>query len=730
MVARISNVERKRALRTFKQRGFVVQVGALEQLYAVFDNQYEGDFTAFLERTMELLSGPDGSDNGIFTKQLAVSIGERIKRDSDRKEGVKRSSVDIISTLSVPRWRPHAVATMQSGAAGKRIETPRKAIINAPAKSKGEMFRARYELILSKTLRNPKFKPPVAGSFSLSSSSPYYHLTGIESLSGRKGDQLVLGLLTQLEEGSWYLEDLNGTIKVDLSEACITSGMHTEGSFVIAQGQIIEHRDEEPLFKVHAMGTPPHESREDSIIALGRDANLFGGEFDMNEALNLVKVEEQSLDTTFLFFSDVALDNSRVLAGLRHIWKGFLEDGVVPSVIILMGSFLSHPFGQKPNDVSTLCDKFGELGSMIKNEFEQLIEETTFVIIPGANDPGPGNVLPRPPMPQMITKQFVEVVGSESVHFATNPCRIRFITQEIVILRDDLMQKMIRHCAVKPDLAEAGLMHTHLVKTVSDQSYLTPLPLSARPILWAHDHALWLFPNPHVLVLADRVDSYICTYENNLGMNPGSFKTDFSFLVYLPAEKRAQQSSLDSEQFQSPEQSYDRKQEGDEVPNAQSDDQSISDDAQDAMLADEEEDLSADVELPDSDQAVGGSRNDQVSSNPVPSQTVPTDAPHTDDIRQNEDELHSEENVRSTDEGSERPMKSTEESMPIEPNEENIAIQESPRSRDSDDDEEESDDDSYLAPAEGLKRLDIKALVRSSMMDESKPMPASEDDID
>lgn len=730
MVARISNVERKRALRSFKQRGFVVQVGALEKLYAVFDNQYEGDFTNFLERAMELLSGPDGSDNGIFTKQLAVSIGERIKRDTERREGIKRASVDIISTLNVPRWRPHAVSTMQTGATGRRIETPEKAIINAPAKSKGEMFRARYELILSKTLRNPKFKPPVAGSFSLSSTSPYYHLTGIESLSGRKGDQLVLGLLTQLEEGSWYLEDLNGTIKADLSEACITSGMHTEGSFVIAQGQIIEHRDEEPLFKVHAMGTPPHESRDDSIIALGRNANLFGGEFDMNEVNNLVRIEEQSLDTTFLFFSDVALDNSRVLAGLRHIWKGFLEDGVLPSVIILMGSFLSHPFGQKPNDVSTLCDKFGELGYMIKNEFGQLIEETTFVIIPGVNDPGPGNVLPRPPLPKMITRQFVEAVGSESVHFATNPCRIRFITQEIVILRDDLMQKMVRHCAVKPDLTETGLMHTHLVKTVSDQSYLTPLPLSARPILWAHDHALWLFPNPHVLVLADRVDSYICTYENNLGMNPGSFKTDFSFLVYLPAEKRAQLSSLDSEQVQDSEQRFDRAREGVETANAQTDDHSMSDDAQDAMPTHADEELSGHEEVPDSDDALRGSRNEEVLSNPVPVQSEPTDVHQTGEMNQNENEHHNEENVRSSDKERETPMKTAEERTFTEPTLERTANQESSRSRDSDDDEDESDDDSYLEPAEGLKRFDIKALVRSSMMDESKPTPVREDDVD
>ncbi len=31
------------------------------------------------------------------------------------------------------------------------------------------------------------------------------------------------------------------------------------------------------------------------------------------------------------------------------------------------------------------------------------------------------------------------------IHFATNPCRIKFFDQEIVIFREDIMSKMLRN---------------------------------------------------------------------------------------------------------------------------------------------------------------------------------------------------------------------------------------------------------------------------------------------
>jgi DNA polymerase alpha/epsilon subunit B len=231
------------------------------------------------------------------------------------------------------------------------------------------------------------------------------------------------------------------------------------------------------------------------------------------------------------------------------IFQGYLEDGVVPTAIVLMGSFLSHPFGQRSNDPSVLTSAFAELGRMIATDFPRIAESSTFVIVPGPNDAGPGNVLPRPPMPHILTSGFVAALSERSVMLATNPCRLRYLTQEFVFFREDLLHKMLRHCAVKPDLTDTGHMAEHMVKSIIDQAHLCPLPLPSRPILWAHDHAMWLFPSPHLVVVSDKVDGYAFKYGETIGMNPGSFAGDLSFAIYLPAECRSQQCTLNPEQL-------------------------------------------------------------------------------------------------------------------------------------------------------------------------------------
>ncbi|KAL9616437.1 MAG: hypothetical protein Q9160_008689 [Pyrenula sp. 1 TL-2023] len=63
-----------------------------------------------------------------------------------------------------------------------------------------------------------------------------------------------------------------------------------------------------------------------------------------------------------------------------------------------------------------------------------------------------------------------------------------------------------------------------LVKTILDQSHLSPFPLSTRPILWDYAHTLSLYPLPSVLVLADgEAEAFAVTYEGCLVVNPGSY---------------------------------------------------------------------------------------------------------------------------------------------------------------------------------------------------------------
>lgn len=671
----LNPVVRRKALRTFRQRGVVVHVGALEHLFAVFENLPDIEFPEFLDSIFDILGRSDGAAEGILTREVAESIAKRLQRDSDRKFGVAAATAEVIDIFSVPSWEPAGSGTANAYFAGKRVEAPSRPVIDALAPEKANMLRLRYELMRGKTLRNEKFTPPASGMLSAANASPYFRLTGIESLPGSKDERLVLGMLTQLEEGSWFLEDLNGVVRVDLSQASVTAGLHTECSFVIAQGRFVEEDGEEPYFHVSAMGTPPLERREQSLNAMSKNPNMFGGQMEVTESAALFRMEKEAVDSVFLLLSDVALDNSKVIAGLRHIFQGYLEDGVLPKIIVLMGNFLSHPFGQVVSDITTLAEKFTELGKMIRSAFAALADECMFVVVPGTNDPGPGNVLPRPPMPKIVMKGFIEAIGAERVHLGTNPCRIRYLTQEIVLLRDDLMQKMVRHCAVKPDFGESGLMSEHFVKSVVDQSNLCPLPNSARPVLWRHAHAMWLFPTPHAVILADRVDGYICKYGGTLGLNPGSFATDFSFQVYLPAERRAQLCSLDSEQIDA----------GKEVTGDKVDDSGREHTA--AQLSDMEMD-GGESDL-DEDIVPLAQPRREVQEQQKITKTSPDDSSGLGDLAVAENSTPFRE--LDADSLSRRNVES------------------------------ESDDDSMLVPADGVEKRDIKALLRESAAHESDP---------
>ena len=61
-----------------------------------------------------------------------------------------------------------------------------------------------------------------------------------------------------------------------------------------------------------------------------------------------------------------------------------------------------------------------------------------------------------------------------------------------------------------------------LVKTILDQGYLSPFPLSTRPVFWDYAASLSLYPLPTALVLADaEAPAFAVKYEGCLVLNPG-----------------------------------------------------------------------------------------------------------------------------------------------------------------------------------------------------------------
>lgn len=55
------------------------------------------------------------------------------------------------------------------------------------------------------------------------------------------------------------------------------------------------------------------------------------------------------------------------------------------------------------------------------------------MFVPGPNDPGLGHVLPQPALPSYFTAELSALLPGAV--FATNPCRIRYFSRELVVFR-------------------------------------------------------------------------------------------------------------------------------------------------------------------------------------------------------------------------------------------------------------------------------------------------------
>jgi len=161
----------------------------------------------------------------------------------------------------------------------------------------------------------------------------------------------------------------------------------------------------------------------------------------------------------------------QVLEKFRDILAGFEANGVDP-LYVLIGSFVSQPLSRSLGGRETIEAAFTALGDAIAL-FPRQASNAKFLFVPGTlqidapshvsfhrndhscrmntcnagpMDAGSSVALPRRPIPQQLTRALRERV--KHVTFASNPCRIRCFTQEIVLFREDLLKKMQQHLAI------------------------------------------------------------------------------------------------------------------------------------------------------------------------------------------------------------------------------------------------------------------------------------------
>uniref|UniRef100_A0A670HJR7 DNA polymerase epsilon subunit n=1 Tax=Podarcis muralis TaxID=64176 RepID=A0A670HJR7_PODMU len=382
------------------------------------------------------------------------------------------------------------------------------------ARDKAELFRERYIILQQRTHRHELFTPSAIGAPAEESRSKF-QLKTIETLLGNSAkvkEVIVLGMITQLKE---VTRTSSLTVLYQFH-----SGLYTESCFVLTEGWY-----EDEIFHVNAFGFPPTEPSTTTRAYYG-NTNFFGGpsSTSVKSSAKLKQLEEENEDAMFVFLSDVWLDQAEVLEKLRIMFSGY--SSMPPTCFFFCGNFSSAPYGK--NQIQSLKGSLKALANIIC-EYPSIHKSSRFVFVPGSEDPGPGSILPRPPLPENITEEFKQQVPFSV--FTTNPCRVQYCTQEIIIFREDLVNKMCRNCVRFPN---SNLdISNHFVKTILSQGHLTPLPLNVSPVYWSYDYTLRTYPLPDLIVFADKYDPFTVTNTDCLCINP--VRSYLSIHPFLPS---------------------------------------------------------------------------------------------------------------------------------------------------------------------------------------------------
>ena len=516
---------------SFKLSGLTVRLEAAKYLAGLLAPVQEDERQPWIDKIIDHVHSQTLKSNVIEKEVLVAAV-----KECTNKEAGTTSSADPVTTISAFETPRLTYSVERKKYLGDEVMGRPPPRLLAPAESKALIFADRFAMLHQRTARHDLFDhtKPVTGQ----AAAKRYQLKAVEFLLGttnRLDDVIVLGMLTQLSHGTFSLEDPSGVVKVDLSETKFHTGLYTENCFVLAEGWY-----DDGVFHVMALGFPPAEAAATTRAYFG-NVNFFGGGGDTSAKAStmLAELEATNTEAMFVFLSDVWLDVPSVMERLRRLFVGY--SSFPPTAIVLCGNFLSCVGEQ--GYASKLREHLKLLGELVA-EFPQLVAESRLLLVPGPADPGSPNIFPRPPLPPSLTQDLARLVPS--AQFLTNPARVQYCTQEIVIFREDIATKLCRNAIHFP---ETGEVAEHFTKTITCQGHLAPLPLPTVPVHWDHDRALYLYPLPDLVVTADKYEPFAA---ENLGckvINPGPFaKHDFSFKTYVPSTRAVEDSQVPAEE--------------------------------------------------------------------------------------------------------------------------------------------------------------------------------------
>ncbi|XP_011498563.1 PREDICTED: DNA polymerase epsilon subunit 2 [Ceratosolen solmsi marchali] len=476
----------------------------------------------WLTKIIEQILGQNLPGANVDLDNIKLALKECFKPESTLKE--TESVLNVIDIFTVPKVvydtnkKKYTIQRMDNNLFSEAVD-------------KSFVFKERLDLLWYRTQRHASFAPAKFGK----TESNKLQLVPIEFLlsQAKTKDVCIMGLLSQITEGQYYLEDYTGSIKIDLKDAFFSSSLIMEGSIVLAKGRYVEG-----ILQVDNIDFPPPDSVENSRVNFG-DSNTFGGSHPTSLKLSekLKAYEEANKDNFIIVISEFWVDSEIVLSKFKVLLSGFSESP--PTAIVLCGHFLS--FSMTVTSVKKLKEGFKRLAAIIA-EFPVIQKNTSLILVPGPYDLSAPNILPRAPLPKYVLEDLLKILPN--TYLATNPCRLQYCTKEIVIFRENMLSKLCRNTLHYPKKEEdeasenrGEKIYEAFAKSIIRQSHLTPLLFSMIPVYWKHDQALHLYPTPDLIIVADDFQPYATSYANCKVINPGPFsKSNFAFKCYNPAD--------------------------------------------------------------------------------------------------------------------------------------------------------------------------------------------------
>ncbi|KAF8865066.1 DNA polymerase alpha/epsilon subunit B [Acephala macrosclerotiorum] len=342
------------------------------------------------------------------------------------------------------------------------------------ASHKTQVFRNRYNLIHQRLLRNESFQtstleakaPLKRSSSTLATTQQSYKLTPIANLLGRNGtNHMILGLLTISPTGTLAINDLTGSIALDLTHAKPIpedGAWFAPGMIVLVDGTYEEDDDGGGAlggsggiggtiggkFVGFFVGGPPCERRKVTLglTGDGEGGVTAGGGFGWVDFLGvgseravgskMRKLEQRLLlpgtveddiggKGRMIIIGELSLDQPRTLQALKKLLGLYAAEPEedTPMTFVLMGNFVQHAVMARGGSGGSIEYKeyFDGL-ALTLSDYPTLLQSATFIFVPGDNDgwassfsAGAATPLPRKSVPEMFTSRIKRAFATANV---------------------------------------------------------------------------------------------------------------------------------------------------------------------------------------------------------------------------------------------------------------------------------------------------------------------------